>query len=51
VQYLKGFFSQFGKVNALALDFGEMEKKWQKKWKDERLFEPEVDPKKKPFYL
>lgn len=33
------------------VDFAEIEKKWQKKWLDAKLFEPKVDKNKKKFYL
>jgi len=35
----------------MEYDFKKIEKKWQKKWASERIFEPEVDKKKKKFFV
>jgi leucyl-tRNA synthetase len=32
-------------------EFAKVEKKWQKKWKKDRVFEAEPDPKRKKFFL
>ena len=32
-------------------DFKQIQEKWQKKWKDAKLFEVDVDPKKKKFFI
>jgi len=33
------------------LNFSAIEKKWQEQWKKEKIFEPEINPKKKHFYI
>ncbi|HDD72527.1 MAG TPA: leucine--tRNA ligase, partial [Candidatus Aenigmarchaeota archaeon] len=33
------------------MDFREIERKWQEKWREARLFEADVRPEKKKFYL
>ncbi|MEK6812997.1 MAG: class I tRNA ligase family protein, partial [Nanoarchaeota archaeon] len=33
------------------MDFVKIEQKWQKKWKEAKIFEPQVDKKKKKFFL
>jgi len=32
-------------------DFNKIEKKWQKKWQDKKIFEVNEDPKKKKYYV
>ena len=34
----------------MKYDFNLIEPKWQKKWREERVFEPDLDKAKKPFY-
>src|SRR3989338_5284359 len=33
------------------INFSAIEKKWQKKWEEEKIFEVEVDKKKKKFFI
>ncbi|MFH1240453.1 MAG: leucine--tRNA ligase [Candidatus Diapherotrites archaeon] len=33
------------------MNYQKIEQKWQKKWKDEKLFEPSIDAKKEGFYV
>ncbi len=33
------------------MDFREIEKKWQKRWQEDRIFEPEVDYGQKKFFI
>ncbi|MFX0107191.1 MAG: leucine--tRNA ligase [Candidatus Hodarchaeota archaeon] len=33
------------------IDFQKVEKKWQKRWKKDRIFEADLDPKRKKFFL
>jgi leucyl-tRNA synthetase len=35
----------------MAFNFAEIEKRWQEYWKQQHIFEPEVDKSKKPFYI
>ncbi|MBI4399218.1 leucine--tRNA ligase [Candidatus Micrarchaeota archaeon] len=35
----------------MDINFNEIERKWQKKWEEERIFEPNVMKEKKKFYL
>ncbi len=35
----------------MEYNFKSIEKKWQKKWASEKIFEPEIDKKKKKFYV
>ena len=36
--------------NMAKYDPGSMERKWQEKWLEERIYEPDLDKAKKPFY-
>ena len=33
------------------IDFSKMEKKWQKKWEEKKVFEVKEDKKKKKYYV
>ncbi len=33
------------------MNFAEIERKWQQKWQEDRIFEPEIDESKKKFFL
>ncbi|OGG40235.1 hypothetical protein A2116_02295 [Candidatus Jorgensenbacteria bacterium GWA1_49_17] len=35
---------------AAKYDFGKIEKKWQKRWREDRLYEPDLKNAKRPFY-
>jgi leucyl-tRNA synthetase len=35
----------------MRMDFSKIEKKWQKKWEDKKIFEVKANPKKKKFYV
>ncbi|MCL5018631.1 MAG: leucine--tRNA ligase [Candidatus Pacearchaeota archaeon] len=35
----------------MEIDFSKIEKKWQKKWEDGKIFEVKENPKKKKFYV
>ena len=33
------------------INFQEIERKWQNKWEEEKVFQSKEDPKKKKFYV
>ncbi|MFH1751481.1 MAG: leucine--tRNA ligase [archaeon] len=35
----------------MSLDYKKVSEKWQKKWLEAKVFEPEIDKNKKPFYI
>ncbi len=35
----------------IEYDFQKIEKKWQKKWEEEKIFEVKEDPDKKKYYV
>jgi hypothetical protein len=37
--------------NYNELDFSALEKKWQKKWEEKKIFEVKEDSKKKKYYM
>jgi len=37
-------------IESMKYNFQKIEKKWQKQWSDEKVYEPDLEKAKKPFY-